>query len=412
MIVQEAARARTAHSLAAYAPGENPAGIPMDFVCVSVSNWGVVKSNPDYTILGLAERGHRVLVVEPFQSMRSLFRTAKIQKQRVSAEWGLRSVARNIWVYRPPPLALPGQSRNPAAARMSGNILASLVKRCTRELGFVRTCLWSFMYNTGSMLDRFPAEMKIYENGDDDAALAQTDSQRRTVRTLDAETCASADLVFAVTEELCAPRRLSNPQTFEVNCGADTRFFGKALLSDTKIPSAIARLSHPVIGYVGGLDPWKIDIPLLIAMARQRPQWSIALVGYVWFGFDKSVFDGVPNIHVLGPQAYDDLPGFMKGMDVGLMPFPLNDITRNGDALKCYEYLAAGLPVVGRDVPVARRLRDHVAIADTPEQFIAACERQLADTSTTRKARHEAMQSHDWSCRVDQKLSIIKEASK
>lgn len=380
----------------------------LDFVCIAVSNWGVVASNPDYTIRHLARLGHRVLVVEPFKSLSSWVRSARIQKRKRAAGTALREVEPNIWVYRPPPLAMIGQSRHPAAARISGRLLSHLVRRVTRRLGFRDICLWSFMYNTGTLLRDFPARLKIYECGDDDAALARTEAQRRTVRQLDAEVCAAADLVFAVTEELCAPRRATNPDTHEVNCGADIGFFGQALRPETPVPAAIAGLKHPVIGYFGGLDPWKIDIPLIAAMARLRPDWSFAFVGYVWFGFDPAVFGGVSNVHILGPQDYARIPGFMKGMDLGLMPFPLNDITRNGDALKCYEYLAAGLPVVGRDVPVARRLRSLVAVGDTPEEFIAACEAQLA-SPVTRAARASAMEGHDWSVRVERKLRLIAE---
>lgn len=381
----------------------------LDIICIAPSNWGVVKSNPEYTMLGLADRGHRLLVVEPFESLSSVFRMARIQKRKVGRAWGLRKVARNIWAYRPAPLAMPGQSRAPMAANISGRLLASLVSRSARKLGFQRICVWSFMYNSGSLLNALPAELKIYEVGDEEAAIARSEGQRRAVKQLDAETCRSADIVFAVTEELCASRRKSNPTTFEVNCGADVEFFGAALLADTQVPASIARLPRPILGYVGGLDPWKIDIELLKSIATLRPSWSIAMVGYVWFGFDQRVFHGVPNIHVLGPQEYSDLPLFMKGMDVGLMPFPLNDITRNGDALKCYEYLSAGLPVVGRDVPVARRLPDFVATADTAEEFVAACEAQLADTAMTPTRRNKAMRAHDWSCRVSRKLEIIKE---
>ncbi|MBX3568061.1 MAG: glycosyltransferase [Rhizobiaceae bacterium] len=408
----------TAHFNASTDPGPGLEGVRgiraadgtlLDIVCIAASNWGVVKSNPEYTLLGLAERGHRILVVEPFESVWSAVRMARTQSRGIGSLWGLRAVAPNIWAYRPFPAALPGQSRTPLAARVSGRLLAPWIARQMRRLGFRRSCVWSFLYNAASLAAALPAELRIYECGDDDAALARSDGQRGTVRRLDAESCKGADLVFAVTEELCAPRRVHNPRTFEVNCAADVGFFARALDPSTEVPPAIGRLDGPVLGYVGGLDPWKIDVPLLTEMARLRPRWSIALVGYVWFGFDHSVFRDVANIHVLGPQPYADLPRFMKGMDVGLLPFPLNDITRAGDALKCYEYLAAGLPVVGRDVPVARRFPRHVAIADTAAEFIAACERQLADTATTPQARSEAMRPHDWSRRVAQKVEIVRE---
>ncbi|SDD53746.1 glycosyltransferase [Ruegeria marina] len=382
--------------------------LKFDFVCLAVSNWSLVKSNPDYTFLGLAERGFRVLVVEPFESLPAAIRMAGIQKRRVKLDWGLRQVQENIWVYRPPPLALPGQSRSPMAARISGRLLAALVRRCIRKLNFGPVCTWSFMYNSGEFLRALPSDLRIYECGDDDAALARTDSQRRTVRTLDKEACEAADIVFAVTEELCAPRRAVNPATFEVNCGVDQEAFSVALDAHTEIPDSIAKLPKPILGYFGGLDPWKIDVPLITGIAKLRPEWSLVFIGYVWFGFDKKPFDDQPNIHVLGPKPYQDVPRFLKGMDIGLLPFPLNDITRNGDALKCYEYLAAGLPVVGRSVPVARRLNDLVEIAETPEEFVVACERHLRDTTKTKRDRSDAMRSHDWRLRVEQKISLIR----
>jgi glycosyltransferase involved in cell wall biosynthesis len=225
---------------------------------------------------------------------------------------------------------------------------------------------------------------------------------------LEAETCRAADLVFAVTDELAEPLRAHNPNMHAVYCAAAPEVFGRALLPETVVPEVIARLPKPVIGYLGGVDPWKIDIGLLHYIARSHPEWSIALVGYVWFGFDAAVFADFPNIHVLGPQDYAAFPGFLKGMDVCIMPFPLNDTTLRGDALKLYEYLTGGRPVVSTPVPAARRLASVVRIASSKVDFVAAVEAALTDPPQAQAARLAAVRPHSWEARNQQKAAIIR----
>lgn len=370
------------------------------------SEWQVVRSLPENTAINFARAGHRVLIVEPMHTASSMLRVAAIQKRRVGGGYGLRREGERMWIYRPPPIGVPGRSRSPVMARLTGHILGRLVRRVCKQLGFQRLVAWTYLYDTARALSALKAEFSVYECGDHDEALAVSEGQRRTVRTMEAATCRQADLVICCTEELSIPRRQHNPRTVTVNCAADVAFFSNARAPDTEIPQDIACRKRPVIGYMGGLDPWKIDVDLICAIALARQSWSIVLVGYVWFGFNPAVFADIPNIHVLGPKDYDAFPGYLKGMDVGLLPFPDNDITRNGDALKCYEYLAAGLPVVGRPVPVARRLAPLVRIAETPEQFIEQIEAALAEDDTARATRREAMQAHDWNVRVAQKLAL------
>jgi glycosyltransferase involved in cell wall biosynthesis len=97
-------------------------------------------------------------------------------------------------------------------------------------------------------------------------------------------------------------------------------------------------------------------------------------------------------------------------MDVCLMPFPLSGITRNGDAIKLYEYLAAGKPVVSVPVPAALRNRDVVRIASTKEEFVSAIEDSLRDREDARDRRIAAVKTQTWSHRVEQKLELVERA--
>lgn len=378
-----------------------------DIICIGCAEWLVIHSVAEYTMLGFA-KSNRVLFVEPFGSWITLARMARWQRRRRGSRPRLEQVADNLWVYRPPAIGLPGGSRWRWPSVLNGLILAILLRGVARRLGFQRPLLWTYLYNTAALLRSFPARLRIYECGDHDEALARDERQRLLVRRHEAEVCRAADVVFSVTEELAAPRRAHNRHSYAVNCAAALDFFGRALSPETSVPEDIARLPRPVIGYLGGVDPWKIDIELLLHIARRHPEWSIALVGYVWFGFDPLQLAACPNIRVLGPKDYDDFPRYLKGMDVCIMPFPLNDITRNGDALKLYEYLAGGRPVVSTSVPAARRLASVVRIAETPEAFVAAIEAALADPPGSVARRLEAVRPHSWEARNREKAGLIR----
>lgn len=377
-----------------------------DIVMLGPAAWGVIQSVTAYSTLGFA-RNNRVLYVEPFGSSITLRRMARLLERTQESRPAIEQVGENLWVYRPRPLGVPGITRWRAASDLNGRILAGLLRGATRQLGFRDPILWSPLYNSGAVLRHFPARLRIFETVDYDAGMARDARHRALILGLEADTTRAADIVMAVTEELAAPLRAINPHTHVVNCAGALEVFGRALAPETPVPEAIARLPGPVIGYLGGVDPWKIDIALLRHIARSHPTWSIALVGYVWFGFDASVFADCPNIHVLGPQDYDDFPGFLKGMDVCIMPFPLNDTTLRGDALKCYEYLAGGRPVVSTPVPAARRLSEVVRIAGTPQEFVAAIEAALADPPEAVAARVAAVQPHSWEARNREKAAII-----
>ncbi|UFN47518.1 glycosyltransferase [Roseomonas sp. OT10] len=389
---------------------ENGPGLEgQDIICLGTVEWLVVHSVAEYTMQGFA-RSNRVLFVEPFGSWITLRRMARWQKRKREKKPRLEQVDENLWIYRPPPIGLPGISRWRWASRVNDRILDRLLRGVVKELGFRRPLLWSYLYNTATVLRHFPSRLSIYECGDHDAALARDEAQRRMVRAHEADTCRAADLVFAVTDELAEPRRAHNPKTHAVYCGAAMEFFGRALLPETVVPDDIARLPKPVLGYLGGVDPWKMNVDLLKQIARRFPERSIALVGYVWFGFDAATFADTPNIHVLGPKDYEDFPGYLKGMDACIMPFPLNDITRNGDALKLYEYLAGGRAVVSADVPAARRFPGIVRIAETADDFAVAVDEALAEPLSRAAERVEAVRPHSWDERNRQKAALIREA--
>lgn len=143
-------------------------------------------------------------------------------------------------------------------------------------------------------------------------------------------------------------------------------------------PPEQANLPKPIFGYCGVIDE-RVDLDLIAAVAAARPHWSIVMLGPV-VKIDPSTLPRAENIHYLGQKPYSELPSYLSGWDVALMPFANNPATKFISPTKTPEYLSAGKPVVSTPVADVVRTYNHlesVLIADTVEKFVKACERAL-----------------------------------
>jgi glycosyltransferase involved in cell wall biosynthesis len=277
-----------------------------------------------------------------------------------------------------------------AANRLSQRLLVPAIRRDLAQLGFDRPVLIAGLPHAVDALDALPGRCVVYHCADD---YAHVRGFPRSLPELEAELCTRADLVVATSQTLCDERRRFNPHTYWIPNGADVEHFAQAAEPAIELRD----LPRPVIGFVGGLSQW-VDIQLIALLARQRPDWTFALVGPV--GIDVSPLNGLRNVRVLGPRPYVQLPAYLAGMDVGLIPFRAEPVTYHADPIKAYEYLAAGLPVVATDLPALRRMEHVMRLADTPETFLAQLEAAVAEgRDAHRVARQAEASRHSWSSR-------------
>jgi UDP-galactopyranose mutase len=151
-----------------------------------------------------------------------------------------------------------------------------------------------------------------------------------------------------------------------------------------------ASIPHPRLGFYGVIDE-RLDLPLLDAVAQARPEWQIALVGPV-VKIDPASLPRRPNIHYFGQRRYEELPRYLAGWDVCLLPFARNDATRFISPTKTLEYMAAELPIVSTPIAdVAEPYADIVYLGSTPEEFLAGCEAALTARSEERDERSTRM---------------------
>ena len=92
-----------------------------------------------------------------------------------------------------------------------------------------------------------------------------------------------------------------------------------------------------------------MDTHLLAEMADLRPEWQFVMIGPVV----KIAPEDLPrrsNIHYLGGKDYNELPAYLSGWDVALMPFAMNESTKYISPTKTPEYLAAGKCVISTPI--------------------------------------------------------------
>jgi UDP-galactopyranose mutase len=194
----------------------------------------------------------------------------------------------------------------------------------------------------------------------------------------EARLLARADLVFTGGYSLYEAKRDRHADVHPFPSAVDVAHFGQARAALAE-PDDQRRIPGPKLGFYGVIDE-RIDLALIDAIAATRPDWSLVMIGPV-VKIDPADLPRRANIHWLGSRGYGDLPAYLSGWDVALLPFAINAATRFISPTKTPEYLAGGLPVVSTPiVDVVRHYGDldAVAIARDAAGFVAACETALA----------------------------------
>jgi UDP-galactopyranose mutase len=198
------------------------------------------------------------------------------------------------------------------------------------------------------------------------------------LKTLEAELLVRADVVFAGGRSLFRAKRARRPDTHLVRSGVDRAHFAQSRLPGP-CPADQTAILPPRLGYFGVIDE-RLDFDLIAGLADARPDWSIVMLGPI-VKIDPETAPRRANLHYLGLRGYMDLPRYIQGWDVALMPFARNAATRYISPTKTLEYLAAGRPVISTPVPdVVADFADieGVIIAEGVPAFASAIEKGLA----------------------------------
>ncbi len=241
--------------------------------------------------------------------------------------------------------------------------------------------LWYYTPMALPFTDHLTPAAVVYDCMDELSAFKGADA---SISRREAELMRRASLVLTGGQSLYEAKRTLHPNIHPFPSSVDVHHFAQARDSAGD-PADQAAIPHPRLGFFGVIDE-RMDLELLDAVARLRPDWHIVLIGPV-VKIDPASLPALPNVHLLGGKTYDELPGYVAGWDVALLPFARNEATRFISPTKTPEYMAAGKPVVAtsiRDVVRPYGQLGLVRIADEPREFIAACSAAMSEDAAAR----------------------------
>jgi UDP-galactopyranose mutase len=334
-----------------------PDPVPATLICFSHLRWNFVFQRPQHLMCRFAREMNVIFWEEPIEI--GPRETAYLQVREAPDAAKVRVVVPHL------PQGMPEDARDAALQRLLDAHVAS-----------VRGPLVAWYY-TPMMLSfsrDLDPDVTVYDAMDE---LSKFKFAPMHLLALEQELIDRADVVFTGGSSLYEAKKHRHDSVHCFPSSVDRAHFCKARVRQFE-PGDQEDLPRPRLGFYGVIDE-RFDTALLDAVAAMRPDWSFVMVGPVV----KISEDELPrrhNIHYLGSKTYAQLPAYLSGWDVALMPFAMNESTQFISPTKTPEYLAGGKPVVStpiKDVVRHYGQLEGVKIASTPEEFVAACESAL-----------------------------------
>lgn len=278
--------------------------------------------------------------------------------------------------------------------KINNKRFAREIKKAIKTLNFSNYFIFndSDMFRSFYLKELLQPELYIYYTRDN---LIAVDFWKKQGIRIEAALMAKADLVVANSTYLADHARQFNPHSYYVGQGCDVSLFDKKLIKE--VPADIAKIKRPIIGYIGALFSLRLDIDVLVHMAKNRPEWQIVLVGPEDEAFKSSELHNISNVYFLGSKKMEELPSYLNQFDVALNPQKLNEVTIGNYPRKIDEYLAMGKPTVATRTKAMEVFENHTYLADTKEEYLVMIEKALNEnTAEKEKDREVFAKSHTW----------------
>jgi len=346
-----------------------------DLVCLSHLRWDFVYQRPQHLLTRCAQKQRVFFIEEPIY-------TAELDEH-------LDISQRDSGVWVVVPHLQEGKSEE--------EVFATKQLMLDQLFEYAQISKYILWYYT-PMAIPFSSHLKplvvVYDCMDELSAFKGADP---ILKKREAELFNFADLVFTGGQSLYEAKRNQHPNVYAFPSSIDTAHFAQCRLKDHNSIEPIdqANIPYPRLGFFGVIDE-RMDIDLLGEIAQARPDWHLVIIGPV-VKINPETLPKHPNIYYLGGKSYQELPSYIQGWDVALLPFARNESTRFISPTKTPEYLAAGKPVVStsiRDVVRPYGENGLVQIADKATDFISAAEVAMQNS-----------QASEWLLQVDNFLA-------
>jgi glycosyltransferase involved in cell wall biosynthesis len=312
-----------------------------------------------------------------------------------------------VTVYRPrTPVQAPGFHREQLP------VLEPLLAELRADLGDSNVLAWLYTPMALPLALSLDPDAAVYDCMDELSLFAGAPPE---LLGLEEQLLEYADVMFTGGPSLYRAKQSRHPNVHCFSSSVDADHFRLRDVVGNEVSEAEdqAELPHPRLGFYGVIDE-RLDLDIVRRLAEAHPEWQIVLVGPV-VKIDPVRLPRMPNIHYFGQRSYEELPRYLAGWDVCLLPFARNEATRFISPTKTLEYMAAELPIVSTPITDVADPYGHIVyLGDTPENFISACEAALASPPEERAGRaaqmRQVLAGTSWDVTVSAMERLLTEA--
>jgi len=360
-----------------------------DLICFSHLRWNFVYQRPQHLLSRVARENRVFFIEEPVYSDESdPYEISQDKKTGIS-------------FIKP---KLPHSTTNEQARELQREILDEIIR--TNKIH--QPILWYYSPMALSFSDHLDPLLTVYDCMDELSAFRFAPP---ALKQFEALLFNRADIVFTGGHHLYEAKKYLHDNIHPFPSSIDKEHFARARTPVTD-PVDQQQIPYPRIGYYGVIDE-RFNTRLSQELASSRPEWQFVLLG-PFAKIDPASFPQRQNIHLLGYKTYEELPDYLAGWDVTIMPFALNESTKYISPTKTPEYLAGGKPVVStsiRDVVIPYGKEGLVQIADTVKQFeeaISFCLLNKHDRNWLNKV-DAFLRNHSWDNTYAEMATLIQE---
>ena len=363
--------------------------LPADLICFSHLRWDFVYQRPQHLLSRLSKTFNVFFIEEP------------VFDAGAAAHYSISEKDNGITVLVP---HLPPHLDHNDIIRYQTELLDGFLKvKNSNDYAF-----WYYTPMALQFSGHLRPAITVYDCMDELSAFKFAPPQ---LKELEKQLLQMADVVFTGGHSLYNSKKEQHHNIFPFPSSVDKKHFGKAR-QITATPGDQSRITAPRIGFFGVIDE-RFDMELINSVATLQPDWHIILIGPI-VKIDPAALPQRDNVHYLGGKSYNELPDYIAGWDIAMIPFLLNESTQFISPTKTPEYLSAGVPVVStpiRDVIHPYGANGLVHIVSSPEDFIAAAKSILYDKTADRAWLEKVdafLSGHSWENTVTGMLEQIK----
>lgn len=392
-----------------------------DIVCLSSQRWDEPMWTNKQHIMSRLAKDHRVVHVDfglrplPVYLARRLRRQPRdlLRPWRILTDGVQHRAAEGLYVadsFSPLWVDLLREG-HPVRNFASFDLKILMLQRFLKREGIEAPIVWVYHPGYADAVDRLPRKLLVYDCVDNYAAFPAYRDEPEWLMRKEERLCRNADLVVTTSRELLDLKAPYNPQhTHLVHNVGDYDHFRTVQDPSVTVAPEIERLEGPVVGFVGAVSDYKLDVDWLLHASERHPEWNLVIVGPVGLAdpsTDVSRLQARKNVHLLGQRSYAELPRYVKGFDVAAIPYRINAYTRSVFPIKFFEFLATGRPVVISNLPALAEFYEAVHVAEDADGFVARCEEALAAPERGLDERLALARAHSWPARIGKIMDLV-----